>query len=167
MTLLWHGERPIGVCVFCSPMLSLAPRNRFFGLGGKGSRLSARMLNRQLVVLSRVVIHPAYRGAGIAASFVRRSCETCRWPWIETLTEMGHLNPFFERAGFRRIGVTSGRHDGRRQYSALYGGLGKRRTSKMVREETYRKSRHARPVYYLFDNRAAARRIRATSGDGV
>lgn len=136
-------------------MLSLAPRNRFFGLSGKRTRLASRMLNRQLAVLSRVVLHPTYRGAGIAAPFVRRSCETCPWPWIETLTEMGYLNPFFERAGFRRVGLTSGRHDSREKYSSLYGGSTKGGKRRLVREETYRKSRHTRPVYYVFDNRTA------------
>ena len=69
------------------------------------------------------------------------------------MTEMGHLNPFFERAGFRRVGLTSGNHDSREKYSALYGGLRKRRPQGLVSEETYRKGRHARPVYYIFDNR--------------
>jgi ABC-type ATPase with predicted acetyltransferase domain len=156
VTLLWHGDKPIGICVFCVPAVSLAPRNRFFGLRGNRTSLALKNLNRSLVVLSRVVIHPIYRGAGVAAAFIRRSCATCPWPWIETLTEMGHLNPFFERAGFVRVGLTSapaGRARNRRQYSALYG---RRRTAAgmaMVTEETFRKSRFAQPVYYIFDNR--------------
>ena len=40
-----------------------------------------------------------YRGAGLASDFVRASCASCPAPWIETLTVMGHLNPFFEKAG--------------------------------------------------------------------
>lgn len=159
--MLWHGARPIGICVFCAPMLNLRPRNRFFGTGGSAGRLALRALNRQLVVLSRVVLQPTYRGAGLAAAFIRCSCQTCPWPWIEALTEMGHLNPFFERAGFVRAGLSSGRHDTRRQYSVLYGGLhrgrsgSRRRRAATVTEETFQKSRFARPVYYVFDNRRA------------
>ena len=156
MTLLWHGSKPIGVCVFCTPAISLAPRNRFFGLRGPRSSLLLKNLNRNLVVLSRVVIHPTYRGAGVAAAFIRRSCETCPWPWIETLTEMGHLNPFFERAGFRRVGLTtapSRRASSRKQYSALYGRRRRGHRPALVSEETFRKSRYAQPVYYIFDNR--------------
>ncbi|MFW6125356.1 MAG: hypothetical protein ACOC46_04340 [Pirellulales bacterium] len=151
--------------MFGAPMLSLRARNRFFGTRGPSSRAAARALNRKLAVLSRVVVHPTYRGAGLAAAFVRHSCRTCPWPWIETLSEMGHLNPFFEHAGFRRLGLASARRDSRQKYSALWGGragrkqpgrggaVGKAPRRRLVTPETYRKSRFAQPVYYLFDNR--------------
>lgn len=147
VTLLWHEDRPIGVCVFAAPARSLRLRNRFFGLHGKTDRLSLKRLNEQLWVLARVVIHPTYRGAGLASDFVRASCRACPVPWIETLTAMGHLHPFFERAGFRRVGVV--RKETRLSaggYARLYGG-GK------LTAETVRKSTHAEPVYYVWDNR--------------
>jgi N-acetylglutamate synthase-like GNAT family acetyltransferase len=93
------------------------------------------------------VIHPTYRGAGLAADFVWASCRACPVPWIETLTAMGHLHPFFERAGFRRVGVVRKQERiSARAYSRLYG-------DSALTTETVRKSRHAEPVYYLFDNR--------------
>lgn len=59
---------------------------------------------------------------------------------------MGRVNPFFERAGFVRVGVI--RKDGeRRPQHGAYGG--RRRVS----AETAAKSRFSEPVYYLFDNR--------------
>jgi len=94
-------------------------------------------------VLSRVVLHPTYRGAGIAAAFVRRACETCPIPWIETLTAMGRANPFFERAGFTRVGVI------RKSKTTGYGAYTRNRVS----AETLAKSRFSEPVYYVFDNR--------------
>lgn len=110
-------------------------------------RLRLQWLNRHVWLLSRVVLHPTYRGAGIAAAFVRASCRACPVDWIETLTAMGQVNPFFERAGFRRLGVVSAAHPrDERSHARLYGG---RRLSR----ETHRKSRHAQPVYYVFDNR--------------
>ena len=111
-------------------------------------------LNSQLVTLSRVVIHPTYRGAGIASRFIRRSCELSAWPWIEALAQMGHVNPFFEKAGFVRVGVTRSRSQSRAGHSAIYGGgsrkHGKRR---LISKETNSKSRFSQPVYYIFDNR--------------
>jgi len=94
-------------------------------------------------VLSRVVLHPTYRGAGIAASFVRRACQTCPVPWIETLSAMGHANPFFERAGFVRVGVIRKRKNKR---GGAYG-------SGHLSAESSAKSRHSEPVYYVWDNR--------------
>ncbi len=156
LTLLWHGSEPVGICVFVSPPVSLAGRNRYFGRSGRWSRTALRALNTQLVMLSRVVLHPTYRGAGIATRFVRRSCELCPFPWIETLTQMGHINPFFERAGFVRVGPCGRPRGSRRAHSALYGGTPASWAHGLVSRETFRKSRFAQPVYYLFDNRPRA-----------
>lgn len=150
VTVLWHGEEPIGICVFCSPPLSLRPRNKFFGRTGRWTRLGIQSLNRQLVMLSRVVLHPTFRGAGIAAAFIRKSCEACPWPWIETLTQMGRLSPFFEKAGFVRVGVAGTQRRSRKGHSAIYGG---NRHGNRLSQETHEKSRYARPIYYVFDNR--------------
>lgn len=160
VTLLWHGRRPIGICVFTTAPLSLAARNRYFGRSGRWSRLTLRALNRQLVMLSRVVLHPTYRGAGLAAAFVRASCEACPFDWIETLAEMGRINPFFEKAGFVRVDVPPGSRDDRQGHSAIYGTPVRTKAGRtmkpLVTNETHAKSAYGRPVYYVFDNRDRA-----------
>lgn len=145
MILLWHGREPIGVCVFGTPAASLSLRSKYFGLKNPRSRVALASLNEQLWLLQRVVIHPTYRGAGVAARFVRRACELCPVDWIETLTAMGHANPFFEHAGFTRVGVV--RKKAGADAAAAYGG------GKRVTAETRAKSRFSDPVYYVFDNR--------------
>jgi hypothetical protein len=155
VTLLWHGAEPIGICVFVSPPISLAPRNRHFGRSGRWERTSIRTMNRQLLMLSRVVLHPTYRGAGLAAAFIRRSCQLSGYRWIETLAQMGHVSPFFERAGFVRVGTSRVRRPSRRTHSQIYGGNRKHGRPGLVTQETHLKSRFAQPVYYIFDNREA------------
>jgi hypothetical protein len=150
VVLLWHRAEPVGVCVFCTPAASLSLRTRYFGLTDPRSALGLAALNRQLWLLSRVVLPPTYRGAGIAAAFVRRACQTCPVPWVETLTAMGRVNPFFERAGFVRVGVVRREKRGRSGYGGVYAGRGVR-----VSAETVAKSRFSEPVYYVFDNRAS------------
>jgi len=115
-------------------------RSRHFGLSNPRSRVALMALNQQLWLLQRVVLHPTWRGAGIAAKFVRRACALCPAPWIETLSAMGQVNPFFERAGFQRIGVIRGTSGG--QHRSI---------------ESREKSRHSEPVYYVFDNRTSSR----------
>ena len=137
--LLWHGDEPVGVCVFGTPAASLTLRTQHFGLTDPRSSLALRALNEQLWVLSRVVLHPTYRGAGIAARFVRRACELCPVPWVETLTAMGRANPFFERAGFVRVGVIDKR-----------AGKGGAYTKRRAGADPHRFSE---PVYYVRDNR--------------
>jgi GNAT superfamily N-acetyltransferase len=111
-------------------------------LKGARSELALRALNQQLWVLQRVVLHPTYRGAGIASAFVRRACELCPVPWIEALSAMGAANPVFERAGFVRAGAI--RRTGRAGQFGPRAGLA---------AETLRKSRFSDPVYYVRDNR--------------
>jgi ABC-type ATPase with predicted acetyltransferase domain len=103
--LLWHGAEPVGLCAFGAPVAAVAMRSRYFGLKKPGTRTALAALNAKLWLLQRVVLHPAYRGAGIASAFVRRACDLCPADWIETLAAMGHANPVFERAGFTRVGA--------------------------------------------------------------
>lgn len=160
--MLWHRDEAVGICVFTTPPLSLAGRNAYFGLSGARTRVRLQALNAQLVMLSRVVLHPTYRGAGLAAAFVRASCRSCPSPWIESLAEMGHANPFFERAGFVRVAEPSRRGRGsRREHSAIYGTGRKKR---LVSRETHEKSRYARPIYYVFDNRRKGESQRGPDG---
>lgn len=156
MTVLWHGDEPIGICVFSTPPKSLRQRSRFFGLSGRWSRCQLQALNAQISLLSRVVLHPTYRGAGLAAEFIRASCQSCPWPWIETLTEMGNVHPFFEKAGFVRVGKSAAVRRSRSAHSSLYvGRKGGKRLPRLLSQESHAKSRYAEPVYYVFDNRAA------------
>jgi ABC-type ATPase with predicted acetyltransferase domain len=155
VVVLKHGSEPVGICVFACPAASLALRSRYFGLKAPRSRVALAALNEQLWLLARVVLHPTYRGAGIAAAFVREACRTCRIPWIETLSAMGHANPFFERAGFVRVGVIR-----KGQRAEEYGGQFGTRSG--CTRETAEKSEHSEPVYYVFDNRSA-RQIAASA----
>jgi hypothetical protein len=60
-----------------------------------------------------------------------------------------------------RAGVSESRSRSREAHSMIYGGrrndakAGRGGGRGLVTEETYRKSRYARPVYYVFDNRTA------------
>lgn len=143
--LLWHGEEPVGICVFGTPAASLALRSKFFGLKNPRTGVAMSALNEQLWLLQRVVMHPTYRGAGIAAAFVRAACRRCPVDWIETLTAMGRVNPFFERAGFLKVGVI------RKSGNGSNGAYGAKRTR--LSAETQAMSRFSEPVYYVLDNR--------------
>jgi energy-coupling factor transporter ATP-binding protein EcfA2 len=145
--LLWHDREPVGICVFGAPAASLSARTRFFDLHDPRSSVALSALNQQLWLLQRVVLHPTYRGAGVAAAFVRRACELSPVDWIEALSAMGQTNPFFERAGFTRVG-TIGRTSRARTGLAQFAGATAR-----VSSQTRAKSHFSNPVYYVFDNR--------------
>jgi hypothetical protein len=58
---------------------------------------------------------------------------------------MGQANPFFERAGFVRVGVIRKSGSSKKSYGAY--------TRNRLSAETLVKSRFSEPVYYVFDNR--------------
>lgn len=173
--LLWHGSRrevsaktverqaePVGIALFCSAPLSLRGRNVYFGTGSRWTSAGMKAMNAQLVTLSRVVLHPTYRGCSLAAPFVAAACDACPFPWVESLTQLGHTHPFLERAGFVKVPVGPPRRGGRRsdqstlrQHSAIYGAGGKGRVKTTLSAASHAKSRHAAPAYFIRDNRAA------------
>jgi GNAT superfamily N-acetyltransferase len=57
-----------------------------------------------------VIVHPQFRGLGIASQLVRRICDECPTRYVEAIAAMGEVHPFFERAGMRKIeGDANGR----------------------------------------------------------
>ena len=150
VNLLWHGAEPIGICVFgCGP-LSSSVRNRLFGLRGKMTRQWGKWINRTFTSVARLVLDPRYRGAGIAAAFLRRACRLAPWPWIELVSEMADLVGFCESAGFRRVGRCLDKSRTSASSAKCYGKSGW--TDKGLRAYD-RRARFSRPVYYIFDNR--------------
>ncbi len=91
-----------GVLVESLPALSCALRDqalggRHAGWGDRGS--AARLLNGELRCISRVVVHPQWRGLGLAVKLVRHALATMTTPFVEALAAMGRVHPFFARAG--------------------------------------------------------------------
>jgi len=93
----------VGVIVYARPALSLAARDRAtagrYRTAGLPRTSMAQQLNREVRVISRVVIAPNWRGLGLAARLVAETMPTVGTPYVEALAAMGHVHPFFERAG--------------------------------------------------------------------
>jgi ABC-type ATPase with predicted acetyltransferase domain len=49
--------------------------------------------------ISRVIVHPVFRSAGLAVRLVRHVLEHAETPYVEALAVMGRVHPFFKRAG--------------------------------------------------------------------
>ncbi len=101
----------IGVIVYAYPVPNLAIRNRVLDFRYRGmSRPGAlRQLNRECRTIARVVIHPQFRGMGLATWLVGRTLAHIPVPYIESLAVMGRIHPFFARAGMTPYQVSPGR----------------------------------------------------------
>lgn len=93
-------NQPVGVAVLSLPTLNARWRAAAWpDLAPPTSRASAQRLNESLRCISRVIVHPAWRGAGVATDLVRAALDAAPTPRVEAVAAMGALAPFFERAG--------------------------------------------------------------------
>lgn len=99
-------ERVIGVAVLSWPVPMLAARNRHFRIDGYGNRL--RFANENVRTISRVIVHPQFRAAGIAQDLVRQLVERCPTRYVESSTHMGAFAGFLRRCGFQSLQVQHG-----------------------------------------------------------
>jgi len=90
-----------GVLVVSPPVINVRGRNRAFAgrYSGPDRQAAVARLNAEVECISRVVVHPAFRGAGLAVAMVRHALERAETSRVEALAAMGAVHPFFERAG--------------------------------------------------------------------
>jgi GNAT superfamily N-acetyltransferase len=91
------------VAVLIESLPALSCRLRDEALGDRyrwaDRRVSARLLNAEVRCISRVVVHPQWRGLGLAVRLVKWALATAMTPYTEALAAMGRVHPFFELAG--------------------------------------------------------------------
>jgi len=100
------NDELIGVIVYSRSYLNLKPRNMVFGeryVYTPGDLLRARLVNEEIARISRVIIHPKFRGIGLGAFLVRKTMPKVNAKVIEVLAVMAKYNPFFEKSGMVRL----------------------------------------------------------------
>jgi len=92
----------LGIVVYSHGPLELTLRNQ--ATQGRFVR-HPRLLNREMRILRRLVIHPDVRGCGLGHWLVTKTLPQVGTPYVECLASMGEVNPVFERAGMERVGT--------------------------------------------------------------
>lgn len=103
---LLFGDDLIGIIVYSRSYLNLKPRNMVFGdryMFTPGDLYKARLINEEIARISRVIIHPKFRGIGLGAFLVRETLPLVKAKVVEVLAVMAKYNPFFEKAGLVRV----------------------------------------------------------------
>ncbi len=103
---LVFGGNVIGIIVYSNSYLNLKPRNMTFGdryLFTPGDLHKARLINDEIARISRVIIHPKFRGIGLGEYLVKQTLSLANAKVVEVLAVMAKYNPFFERAGMVRV----------------------------------------------------------------
>jgi hypothetical protein len=96
----------IGVIVVTYPHLALKGRNVFNNKKyAKMTKENCTAINREYECIARVILHPQYRGLGLAYYMLKEYFKLSDSPFIETVAVMANYTPFFEKAGMTRIDV--------------------------------------------------------------
>jgi GNAT superfamily N-acetyltransferase len=93
---LKRGDELCGVIVYSFPSPVAFGRSRVW-------RGTFRQLQGEVSVVSRVVVHPKYRTMGLGVRLVKETLCRAGTRCVEALAVMAKYNPFFERAGMRKI----------------------------------------------------------------
>ena len=92
-----RGEEIFGVIVYVySPICQLGRKQVF-------PKVPIQEMNQKLSSIQRVVVHPKYRTIGLGQRLVRETLALVSTPFVETIAVMAKYNPFFEKAGMRRV----------------------------------------------------------------
>lgn len=65
----------------------------------KNPRERGAILNSEMRCIARVIVHPQWRGIGLATQLVRHALATATTLYTEAIAAMGSVHPFLERAG--------------------------------------------------------------------
>jgi len=95
---LKRREETIGTIVYSYSPITCFGRNVVFQ-----RRLTTQQLNKEFSLISRVVLHPKYRTIGLGARLVKETLLKVRTKYVEAIAVMARYNPFFEKAGMKKI----------------------------------------------------------------
>jgi len=97
------SKEPVGVIVYTMPSMGAELRNAATGdfFSGFDHRTRLSLINKNIRLISRVIIEPRFRGLGLASRLVRETMPEMGVPIIEAMAVMGMVNPFFEKAGMQ------------------------------------------------------------------
>jgi ABC-type lipoprotein export system ATPase subunit/GNAT superfamily N-acetyltransferase len=97
---LAHNNQVIGIILYGPPFLGSHYRNQMF----PEYKHNAKKVNSDITRISRIIIHPKYRGCGLAQELIRLTMPMIKKRIVETIAAMAQYNPFFEKAGMTYVG---------------------------------------------------------------
>lgn len=98
-----HNNDLIGVVCYSYPPLALKGRNTYTDRYKNSTSEIAKLINKELKIVSRIVIHPKYRGIGLATDLLKETMPLTNQKYIELLAVMGRFNPFAEKSGMIKV----------------------------------------------------------------
>lgn len=98
----WLRRRLTAAIVYSLAPRLCAARSRFLGYAP-----SAEEVNRDFLIISRVVVHPKYRSIGLGTRLVKETLPQAGSRYVEAIAVMARFNPFFAKAGMTPVDAPS------------------------------------------------------------
>jgi len=107
------GDKTIGVVVYVYPHIYLKARFNTLPhlkeIHERSRRDYLDYINRCFRRLARIIVHPKYRGIGLAVRIVRKTMSLLNVPYVECVAVMPRYNPFLKHAGMIEVKVEPSR----------------------------------------------------------
>jgi ABC-type lipoprotein export system ATPase subunit len=118
--LTYQGET-IGVIVYTMSFRALHYRNQLF----PEYKNNIQKVNSEILRISRVIIHPKFRGIGLAQVLIAQTMPQVNARIVECVAAMAKYNPFFEKAGMVLAGIMELQPDQKKVLAFIEGTGGK------------------------------------------
>jgi len=100
---------PIAVAVLSHPCLNCHARERALNLARMSRKRRQRFVNQHIRTISRVIIHPTYRGLGLASILIDCILESCPTRYVEALATMARAHPLFAKSRMQEFPAEDGK----------------------------------------------------------
>ena len=88
---------PIAIAVVSYPCLNCIARDRALNLARFSAKKRLRFINRHIRTISRLIVHPAYRGLGLASILIKCILDNCTTRYTEVIATMAKAHPLFKK----------------------------------------------------------------------
>ncbi|MHC4294711.1 MAG: ATP-binding cassette domain-containing protein [Planctomycetota bacterium] len=139
------------VLVVSPPLANVRGRNILTGgrYAGPDRAAAMTLLNAEVECISRVVVHPIFRGSRLAVRLVRHAIAAGETVWTEALAAMGEVHPFFEKAGMTALALSADRGIARFLSAAEAVGLRARQVLAVEPVRKLLRRKRSRPARFL------------------
>src|SRR6266567_9157459 len=93
----------IAISVLSYPCLNCTARDRALNLTHLSAKNRQRFINKNIRTISRLIVHAAYRGLGLASTLIQCILHNCPTRYTEALATMAKAHPLFKKSGMQEF----------------------------------------------------------------
>jgi len=96
-------SHPIAIAILSYPCLNSSARELALNLHHLSRKRSQNFVNQNIRTISRIIIHPTYRGLGLARILIQSILKNPPTRFTEALATMAKAHPLFKKSGMQEF----------------------------------------------------------------